>query len=72
MAAVTENGNGTAGSGDAQLGVPATRTMTDAEASTLAEEPRPENVEPMDLEKAKKREHGAAWKGNETQEIPHK
>ena len=60
------------GEHQSHLGVPATRTMTEAETSTLAEEPRPDNVEPLDDEKGLKHQPGASWKGKETHEIPHK
>lgn len=57
-----------------QLDIQATRTTAsaDAEVSTLAEEPRPDNAQPLDAEKAHKHQPGGSWKQHETHEIPHK
>ncbi|KAL5528489.1 hypothetical protein ACEPAF_7625 [Sanghuangporus sanghuang] len=43
----------------------------DPEQATLAEEPRPEKAEPVDLEQRRKHEPGAGWKTAEVHEIPH-
>ena len=54
------------------LSVPASNNAPEEEQRTLAEEPRPEKVEPVDIEKGKKHEAGASWKAKEVHEIPHK
>ncbi|KAL5484993.1 hypothetical protein ACEPAI_7635 [Sanghuangporus weigelae] len=43
----------------------------DAEQATLAEEPRPEKAEPVDIEQRRKHEPGASWQAAEVHEIPH-
>ena len=41
----------------------------DPELTTLAEEPRPDKAEPVDIEQ---RKPGAGWQSAEVQEIPYK
>ncbi|KAI5118065.1 hypothetical protein M0805_006328 [Coniferiporia weirii] len=56
-----------------ELGVPVTRTLTETENKTLAEEPpQPLKAAPADIEKADKEKHapGAGWKDEEVHEIP--
>ena len=44
----------------------------DAEQRTLTEDPRPDKVEPVDLERRVKEEPGARWRDAEVHEIPYK
>ena len=56
--------------------VTATESNADAEQRTLAENevqgPRPEKVEPVDVEQRGKEPPGAHWSAGEVHEIPHK
>ncbi|EJD03251.1 MFS general substrate transporter [Fomitiporia mediterranea MF3/22] len=48
-----------------------TRTPNDPEQRTLAEEPRPEKVEAVDIEQRANDNPGARWRAGEVHEIPH-
>lgn len=54
--------------------VPMSQTLTDREAeqATLADEPRPEKAEPVDVEQADKQAPGAHWRAGEVHEVPYK